>query len=105
MRHPRAEARFDLEQETDRRAWEFLQSSAFSRSKLIIAALNAYADMQGEQARQDAFCNRVIETIRTELRGNMIAARPLPAQIEAQAANTDEDVMDAFLDSFQSSSR
>ena len=81
MRRPRAEARFDLEQETDRRAWEFLQSSAFSRSKLIIAALNAYADMQGEQARQDAFCNRVIETIRTELHGNMIAASPLPENV------------------------
>ena len=101
MRHPRAEARFDLEQEADRRAWEFLQSSALSHSKLIIAALNAYADMQDEQARQDAFYDRVIETIRTELRGNMIAASPLQAQTEAQAANTDEDVKDAFLDSLQ----
>ena len=101
MRRPRAEARFDLEQEADRRAWEFLQSSALSRSRLIIAALNAYADMQDEQVRQDAFCDRVIETIRMELRGNMIAASPLPAQPEVPAANTDEDAMDAFLDSFQ----
>lgn len=95
------EARFDLEQEADRRAWEFLQSSALSRSRLIIAALNAYADMQDEQVRQDAFCDRVIETIRAELRGSNAAAIPLPAQPEVQAANTDEDAMDAFLDSFQ----
>ena len=101
MRRPRAEARFDLEQEADRRAWEFLQSSALSRSRLIIAALNAYAEAQDEQARQDAFCDRVIETIRMELRSNMIAASPLPAQPEMQAANTDEDAIDAFLDSFQ----
>lgn len=101
MRRPRAEARFDLEQEADRRAWVFLQSSSLSRSRLIIAALNAYAEAQNEQTRQDAFCERVIETIRTELRGNMIAASPLPAQFEAQVANTNEDVMDAFLDSLQ----
>jgi len=57
--------------------------------------------MRDEQARQDAFYERVIDTIRTELRGNMIAASPIPAQFEAQAANTDEDVMNAFLDSLQ----
>jgi hypothetical protein len=101
MRRLRAEARFDLEQEADRRAWVFLQSSSRSRSRLIIAALNAYADIQDEQARQDAFCDRVIEAIRTELRGSVMAAGPLPAQIESQGANTDEDIMDAFLDSFQ----
>ena len=101
MRRPRAEARFDLEQEADHRAWEFLQSSALSRSRLIIAALNAYAEAQDEQARQNAFCDRVIETIRAELRGNAVVAIPLPNQPEAQAANTDEDAMDAFLDSFQ----
>ena len=101
MRRPRAEARFDLEQEADRRAWEFLQSSALSRSRLIIAALNTYAGIQDEQARQDAFCDRVIEVIRTELRGSVMVAGPLPAQIESQGANTDEDIMDAFLDSLQ----
>ena len=100
MKRPRAGARFDLEQEADRRAWEFLQSSTLSRSKLIIAALNAFADAQEEQARQAAFYDRVIETIRTELRGNAMTAGPISAQIEAQAVNTDEDVMDAFLDSF-----
>ena len=100
MKHPRAEARFDLEQEEDRRAWEFLQSSPLSRSRLIITALNAYADAQDEQARQDAFFERVIETIRAELRGGHVAAIPFPAQPEAQAANTDEEAMDAFLDSF-----
>ena len=101
MKHPRAEARFDLEQEADRRAWEFLQSSPVSRSRLIIAALNAYAEAQNEQTRQDAFCERVIETIRAELRSNAVVAIPLPNQPEAQAANTDEDAMDAFLDNFQ----
>ena len=101
MKHTRAEARFDLEQEEDRRAWEFLQSSPLSRSRLIITALNAYAEAQSEQARQDAFCERVIETIRTELRSNAVAAVPLPTQPEAQAANTDEEAMDAFLDIFQ----
>ena len=100
MKHPRAEARFDLEQEEDRRAWEFLQSSPLSRSRFIITALNAYADAQDEQARQDAFFERVIETIRAELRGNAVVAIPLPNQPEAQAANTDEEAMDAFLDSF-----
>ena len=101
MKHARAEARFDLEQEADRRAWEFLQSSPLSRSRLIIAALNAFADAQDEQARQDAFFERVIETIRAELRGSHVAAVPFSAQPEAQAANTDEEAMDAFLDSFQ----
>lgn len=101
MKHPRAEARFDLKQEADRRAWKLLQSSPLSRSRLIIAALNALADAQDERARQDAFCERVIETIRTEFHGNAVAAIPFSAQPEAQAANTDEDAMDAFLDIFQ----
>ena len=101
MKHPRAEARFDLEQEADRQAWEFLQSSPLSRSRLIIAALNAYAEAQDERSRQDAFCERVIETIRAELHSNSVAVIPFPAQPEAQVANTDEDAMDAFLDSIQ----
>ena len=101
MKHPRAEARFDLEQDADCRAWEFLRCSPLSRSRLIIAALNAYAEAQNEQTRQDAFCERVIETIRAELRSNAVVAIPLPNQPEAQAANTDEDAMDAFLDNFQ----
>ena len=101
MKHPRAEARFDLEQEEDRRAWEFLQSSPLSRSRLIITALNAYADAQDEQARQDAFFERVIETIRAELRSNAVVAIPLPNQPEAHAASTDEDAMYAFLDSLK----
>ena len=101
MKRPRAEARFDLEQEADRRAWEFLQSAPQSRGRLIIAALNAYADAQDERARQDAFCERVIETIRAELRGNSMTVSPLPVQPEVQIHNTDEDAMDAFLDSFQ----
>ena len=101
MKHPRAEARFDLEQDEDQRAWEFLQSSPLSRSRLIIAALNAYAETQDEQARQDAFCERVIETIRAELRSSHAAAIPLPIQPEAQAVNTDEEAMDAFLDSLK----
>lgn len=101
MKHPRAEARFDLEQKEDRQAWEFLQSSPLSRSRLIIAALNAYADAQDERSRQNAFCERVIETIRAELHGSHVAAIPLPSQAEVQTANTDEDAMDAFLDSIQ----
>ena len=101
MKRPRAEARFDLNREADRRAWEFLQGSSISRSRLIITALNAYADGLDEQARQNAFYDRVIETIRSELRGNSAAAISFPAQPEAQAANTDEDAMDAFLDSFR----
>ena len=100
MKHTRAEARFDLEQEADRRAWEFLQSSPLSRSRLIIAALNALADAQDERARQDAFCERVIETIRTELHCSHAASVPTPTQPEAHTPNTDEDAMDAFLDSF-----
>ena len=101
MKRPRAEARFDLEQDADRRAWEFLQTSPLPRGRLIIAALNAYADAQDERARQDAFYERVIETIRAELRGNSMVVSTPPIQTDTPAANTDEDAMDAFLDSFQ----
>ena len=98
MRRPRAEVRFNLEKEEDRKAWELLQSSKQSRSRLIIAALNSYAEMQDEQARQSAFFERVIETIQRELKCNVISAAVQP---EAPLSNTDEDAMDAFLDSFQ----
>ena len=100
MKHPRAEARFDLKQEEDHRAWEFLRSSQLSRSRLIIAALNAYAEAQNEQTRQDAFCERVIETIRTELHGNPMNVSTASSQPEEQTSNTDENAIDAFLDSF-----
>ena len=69
--------RFDLEKETDRTAWEYLRQrdkrQYRSYSKAVIAAVNDYFKRRGRLAadpyletreKEDAFLQRVLETIR-----------------------------------------
>ena len=72
--------RFDLEKETDRTAWEYLQRrdkrQYRSYSKAVIAAVNDHFERRGRLAadpyletreKEDAFLQRVLETIRDGL--------------------------------------
>ena len=69
--------RFNLEKETDRTAWEYLQhrdkKQHRSYSRAVIAAVNDYFERRGRLAsdpyletreKEDAFLLRVLETIR-----------------------------------------
>ena len=72
--------RFDLEKETDQMAWEYLRQrdkrQYRSYSKAVIAAVNDHFERRGRLAadpyletreKEDAFLQRVLETIRDGL--------------------------------------
>ena len=97
--------RFNLNKDADRRAYEFLQNAEASYSKAVIVALNAYLDAQEQQKSEDAFLQRVVDTIRQELRATAPMAGLLQllqpaAQDAPKPSEEDEDNMMAFLDAF-----
>lgn len=100
--------RFNLEKEHDRRAYEYLKESEISYSKAVISAICGYMDLSEEKATEDAFLDRVIQTIRQEtaslnpLRGLLqLVQTPAQAPPAAEEADTEteETVLD-FLDTF-----
>lgn len=98
--------RFNLNKENDRRAYEFLQRVETSYSKAVISAICEYMDLSENKAAEDAFLERVIQTIRQEtaslnpLRGFLqLAQAQAPPVAEEPDAETEETVLD-FLDSF-----
>lgn len=87
--------RFNMDNESDRKAWEHLQSVPDSKNKTVIDALNAFFE-------QD---NSIREIIRQTIRECLSTGTFVPADISSQTAETevseDEaallDVMDAFM--------
>lgn len=105
MRATKVTLRFNLNKEADRHAYEFLRGADSSYSKTAIAALNAYLDGQTQQAREEAFLQRVLDAIRQELRATNPVAGLLqllqPVQPEKpKPSEEDEENMLAFLDAF-----
>ena len=98
--------RFNLDKENDRRAYEFLQRAETSYSKAVISAICGYMDLSENKATEDAFLERVIQTIRQEaasldpLRGllQLMQAQPTPPAEETEDENN-QAVLD-FLDGF-----
>lgn len=97
--------RFNLNKDADRRAYEFLQCAEVSYSRAVIAVLNAYLDAQEQQKSEDAFLQRVVDTIRQELHtaspmaGLLQLLQPVP-QEAPKPSEEDENNMMAFLDAF-----
>ena len=100
--------RFNLEKENDRRAYEYLKESETSYSKAVISTICGYMDLSENKATEDAFLERVIQTIRQEtasfnpLRGLLqLAQTPVqaPPVAEEPDTETEEAVLD-FLASF-----
>ena len=91
----RISLRFNLDNESDRKAWEHLQSIPGSKNKAIIDALNASSQQE----------NSIRELIRQTIRECLSAGTFVPADISSQAAEAevseDEaallDAMDAFM--------
>ena len=91
----RMSLRFNLENESDRKAWEHLQSVSDSKNKAVIDALNA----SFEQA------NALADLVRQTIRECLSAGTFVPADISSQTAEAtvaeDEaallDAMDAFM--------
>ena len=86
---------FNMDKESDRKAWEHLQSIPDSRNKAVIDALNT----SFKQA------NALVELIRQTIRECLSAGTYVPADISSQTEESeiseDEDAlldaMDAFM--------
>ncbi len=101
--------RFNLNKDNDRKAYDFLQNAELSYSKAVISAICGYLELCEVKATEDAFLERVIQTIKeetakTNLIGGLLqfvqqpVAQITPAEKEESAEN-EEAVLD-FLDSF-----
>ena len=99
--------RFNLNNENDRKAYDYLQDAEKSYSKAVISAICEYLGLSERVATEDAFLERVIATIKEELAkanpfGLLQLVQTPPAQILAEKENkaeTEETVMD-FMDNF-----
>ena len=98
--------RFNLNNENDRKAYDYLQGAEKSYSKAVISAICEYMDLSERLASEDAFRERIIATIREEVSksnpfGLLQLVQTPPAQTPAEKENTEteEAVMD-FLDNF-----
>ena len=95
MNVKRMSLRFNLDNESDRKAWEHLQSVPDSKNKAVIDALNASAQQE----------NSIRELIRQTIQESLSAGTFVPADIlspaEEPELSEDEaallDVMDAFM--------
>ena len=99
--------RFNLNNEKDRKAYEYLQGAEKSYSKAVISAICEYLGLSERIATEDAFLERVIATIKEELAktnpfGGLLQLAqtpPVPTPTEKENTETEEAVMD-FLDNF-----
>ena len=100
--------RFNLNNENDRKAYDYLQNAEKSYSKAVISAICEYLGLSERTATEDAFLERVIATIKeglentNPLAGLLQLVQTPPAQTPAEKGNnaeTEEAVMD-FIDSF-----
>ena len=110
--------RFNLKNEADRKAWEYLQSmdrkKYKSYSKAVICALCEYFEREQKSAndpyletreKEDAFLNRILQTIETGLcknsssasLGSLIELLQQPKKTE-QEEKSESSVSDAALD-------
>ena len=93
MKIKRLSLRFNLDNETDRKAWEHLLTAIDSKNKAIIMAINAYFEQGGNLTEV------IRETIRDCLKDISViqTAEVLPA--EKISADEDElmDSLDLFL--------
>lgn len=93
MKIKRLSLRFNLENETDRKAWEHLQTVTDSKNKTIISAINCSFE-------QDSNFTKVIrETIKDCLKGISISQTTDVEPIEKVSADEDAlmDSLDLFL--------
>jgi len=102
----RTDVRFNLSRDEDRRAWEFLHTEGAKQNRLIIQAINAYADMENRNTWQETLMREIDHSIREAVRealDNAVLAAPAPAEnIQAETPQQENDAaMFDFLDSFQ----
>ena len=102
----RTDVRFNLSREEDRRAWEYLHTAGAKQNRLIIQAINAYADMESRNTWQDTLLREIDHSIREAVReslDNAVLGAPVAAENTQSEPSRDENdaAMFDFLDSFQ----
>ena len=85
--------RFNLDNEVERRAWEYLQSAPDSKNKAIISAINAYFETDG---RMETI---IRETIRECLKDISVvqAVTEEPTEEISEDENTLMDSLEMFM--------
>ena len=99
--------RFNLNNENDRKAYDYLQGTEKSYSKAVISAICEYLGLSERMATEDAFLERIIATIREEVSksnpfGGLLQLVQTPSAVtpaEKENTETEEAVMD-FIDNF-----
>ena len=99
--------RFNLNNENDRKAYDYLQGVEKSYSKAVISAICEYLGLSERTANEDAFLERVIATIREEVSKSnpfggllqLVQTPPVPIPTEKKNTENEETVMD-FMDNF-----
>ena len=102
----RTDVRFNLCRDEDRRAWEFLHRAGAKQNRLLIQAINAYADMESRNTWQDTLLREIDHSIREAVReslDNAVLGAPVAAEnIQSEPSRDENDAaMFDFLDSFQ----
>ena len=99
--------RFNLNNENDRKAYDYLQGAEKSYSKAVISAICEYLGLSERTEAEDAFLERIIATIREEVSKSnpfggllqLVQTTPAPTPTESENTETEETVMD-FMDNF-----
>ena len=96
--------RLNLEKENDRRVYDYLLNAEKSHSKAVIFAVCGFLDLSEEKAKENAFLQRVIDTIREEavklnpLTG-LLQLLPQPVvQTSLETENAQEEAEENMLD-------
>ena len=85
--------RFNLDNEADRKAWEYLQTTPDSKNKAIISAINAYFETDGNLEKV------IRETIRECLKDISVvqAVTEEPTEEISEDENTLMDSLEMFM--------
>lgn len=95
MNVKRMSLRFNMDNESDRKAWEHLQSVPDSKNKAVIDALNASSQ------QENSIRELIRQTIRECLSAGTFVTVDIPLQTTEATVSEDEaallDAMDAFM--------
>ena len=97
--------RFNLNNENDRKAYDYLHSAEKSYSKAVIFLICEYMDLSQRLATEEAFRERIIATIREEVSKSnpfggllqLVQIPSAPTSTESENTETEETLMD-FMD-------
>lgn len=100
--------RLNLDKEKDRRVYEYLEGHGGSLCRAAVSALYAHIQDLEQRRQEDAFLERIVQTVRTEIQKNnsitgllqLIQQPAAPAPQPDAASHENEDTVMDFLDAF-----